>query len=89
MITTQMSPTGTTIDLMHRSSADLDVTLLWNRDTGALTLELVDNCSDVIIEFEVPPERASYAFHHPYAFGFERINQARKAQQSATVACAR
>jgi hypothetical protein len=82
MIITETLRPSNTSDLMHRCSGGLDITLLWNRDTGAVTLELIDNWSDVIVEFDVPPERAVYAFNHPYAYSYERMGHARKAMEA-------
>jgi hypothetical protein len=51
-----------------RGSGGLDVTLLWDRSTRSLTLELVDHSLRRIVDFDAPLERASYVFHHPFAY---------------------
>lgn len=64
---------GRTTDLLHRNSGGVDVTLLWNHDTGSVTLELIDRCQNCVTELSVRPDRASYAFHHPFAYQYERL----------------
>jgi hypothetical protein len=64
------------IDLMHRNSGGLDVTLLWVRSTAKLILELADRYRNTFAVHEVPPDRARYAFDHPYAFAFEQARVA-------------
>jgi hypothetical protein len=55
-------------DLMSRSSGGIDVTLFWNRRTSQLTVELADRAHGTVSAFPVAPERARYAFDHPYAY---------------------
>jgi hypothetical protein len=66
-----------TTDLLHRTSGGLDVTLLWDRSTRSLRLELVDHSLRRILDFDVPPERASYVFHHPFAYACEQPHRDR------------
>jgi hypothetical protein len=68
-----------TTDLLTRSSGGVDVALMWNRASGALTLVLADRRHDSLTELPVPPERATYAFNHPYAYRFEQAAGARAA----------
>ena len=72
-----MSATRT--DLMHRNCGGLDVTLLWVRSTAKLILELADRHRNTLAMYEVPPDRARYAFDHPYAFAYEQVDAARAA----------
>jgi hypothetical protein len=69
---TRQRDSNDTTDLLHRTSGGLDVTLLWDRTTRSLTLELVDHSLRRIVDFDVPPERASYVFHHPFAYAYEQ-----------------
>jgi hypothetical protein len=59
-------------DLMHRSTGGIDVTLLWVRSSATLVLEVADRYRNTVAMFEVPPDRARYAFDHPYPFAFEQ-----------------
>jgi hypothetical protein len=59
------------VDLLHRSSDGVDVTLYYDRNTAELTLLLIDHNADRVVELDVPRERATYAFEHPFAFELE------------------
>ena len=59
------------VDLLHRSSDGVDVTLYYDRSTEGLTLLLIDHNADRVVEFDVPRDRAKYAFEHPFAFELE------------------
>jgi hypothetical protein len=59
-------------DLMERVTGGLHVTLLWNPDTGELTVRVADRLQNRVFELPVPPDRAGYAFHHPFAFAMEQ-----------------
>ena len=62
----------TRIDLLHRSSAGVEVSLFWHPHLDALTLRVADHNTERAIELEVPRERATYAFQHPFPFALEQ-----------------
>jgi hypothetical protein len=70
--TTEKAMSAIRSDLLHRTSGGLEVTLLWNRRTATLVLELADHHRETWAQFEVPPDRARYAFDHPYPFVMEQ-----------------
>jgi hypothetical protein len=55
-------------DLAYRRSADIEVTLLWHRTNGELTVSVTDTASGDSFELPVSPNDALAAFHHPYAY---------------------
>lgn len=55
-------------ELNRRVSDGLEVALLWNPHTNRLTIEVYDDVAEQMFEFDVPPECADDAFHHPYAY---------------------
>ena len=55
-------------ELAHRSTDGIDVSLFWSRRSDRVTIEVVDTRINQRIEFEVPPEKALDAFHHPYPY---------------------
>ena len=57
-----------TAELAHRRGAGIQVTLLWNRTTGELTVSVIDAASGASFELPVAPDEALTAFHHPYAY---------------------
>jgi len=64
--------TETRVDLMHRSSDGVDVTLFWHPEADALTLRIVDRNAEHAIELDVPRDRATYAFNHPFSYVLEQ-----------------
>jgi hypothetical protein len=64
--------TSTRVDLMHRSSGGVDVTLYWQPEVDALTLRVVDHNAERAIELDVARDRATYAFHHPFPYALEQ-----------------
>ena len=64
--------TDAPVDLLHRSSNGVDVTLLWLPQTDALTLRVVDLNAHRALELDVPRDRATYAFNHPFPFALEQ-----------------
>ena len=60
------------VDLLHRSSGGVDVTLFWQPEVDALTLRVVDHNAERAIELDVPRDRATYAFHHPFPYALEQ-----------------
>jgi hypothetical protein len=62
----------TRVDLMHRNSGGVDVTLFWQPATDELVLRVVDGNAERALELDVPRDRASYAFHHPFPYALEQ-----------------
>ncbi len=54
------SPTG--------GGAGIEVTLLWHRTSGELTVSVTDAASGASFELPVAADEALAAFHHPYAY---------------------
>jgi hypothetical protein len=57
-----------TADLAWRRGAGIEVTLLWDRTNGELTVSVTDTASGASFELPVSPDEALAAFHHPYAY---------------------
>jgi hypothetical protein len=55
-------------ELAHRSSAGIDVALYWGADRKTITVEVLDLRTDEFFSFDVSPELALDAFHHPFAY---------------------
>jgi len=63
---------ATRVDLLHRSGGGVEVTLFWSPESAALTLQVVDHSAERVIELDVPRDRATYAFHHPFPYVLEQ-----------------
>jgi hypothetical protein len=59
---------STITELHHRSADGIEVTLLWSRDTNALTVAVEDSRSGHSFELPAPPEKALDVFEHPFAY---------------------
>lgn len=57
-----------TAELAYRQGAGIEVTLLWHRTSGQLTVSVTDTASDASFELPVAADEALAAFHHPYAY---------------------
>jgi hypothetical protein len=57
-----------TAELAYRQGAGIEVTLLWHRTTGELTVSVTDAASGASFELLVAADEALTAFHHPYAY---------------------
>jgi hypothetical protein len=55
-------------ELDHRSSDDIEVTLLWSARTTRVFVLVLEQRTEALFHFEVPPAEALDAFHHPYAY---------------------
>ena len=63
-------------DMIHQDTAELagwrgaglEVTLLWHRASGELTVSVTDAASGASFELPVAADEALAAFHHPYAY---------------------
>ena len=54
--------------LAYRRGAGIEVTLLWHRTSGELTVSVTDAASGASFELPVAADEALAAFHHPYAY---------------------
>ena len=57
-----------TAELAYRQGAGIEVTLLWHRATGELTVSVTDAASGAWFEVPVAPDEALTAFRHPFAY---------------------
>jgi hypothetical protein len=57
-----------TAELACRRGAGIEVTLLWHRTNGDLTVSVTDAASGASFELLVAPDEALTAFYHPYAY---------------------
>ena len=57
-----------TAELAYRRGAGLEVTLVWHRTTGELTVSVIDAASGARFELPVAADQALTAFHHPYGY---------------------
>ena len=55
-------------ELDHRSSDDIEVTLLWSAGTNRVFVLVLEQRTEALFHFEVAPAAALDAFHHPYAY---------------------
>jgi hypothetical protein len=63
------------VELDHRSTGEVDVSLFWNRRTNAVLLQVVDWADDDDFSVPVAPGDAAEAFKHPFAYGFRVLEQ--------------
>jgi hypothetical protein len=61
-----------TAELAYRRGAGIEVTLLWHRTSGELTVSVTDAASGASFELPVAADEALAAFHHPYAYAAAR-----------------
>jgi hypothetical protein len=61
---TSFAPT----ELHHRSADGIEVSLLWSRQTNALTVAVEDSRSGVVFELPAPADKALDVFEHPFAY---------------------
>jgi hypothetical protein len=57
-----------TRELAYRTSRGIDVTLLWNAETGELTVTALDSSTSELLELPTEPEHALDVFNHPFAY---------------------
>lgn len=55
-------------ELAHRAADGLDVSLLWRRSAGTVTVSVADQRTGDSFELLVPGDRALDAFNHPFAY---------------------
>lgn len=63
------TPGSNVVELDHRTSGNLDVSLFWNRTTNAVVLQVIDWAGEDDFVTAVNPASAMQAFHHPFAYG--------------------
>ena len=68
----QDTPGDNVVELDHRSSGSLDVSLFWNRTTNAVVLQVIDWAGDDDFVTAVDPATAMQAFRHPFAYSAGR-----------------
>lgn len=56
------------IELDHRTDSGLDVTLLWDPQSGDVALQVIDWVDDDDFYVELHPACALDAFQHPFAY---------------------
>ena len=57
-----------TRELAYRYQNGLEVTLLWNAESNAVSIEVVDELDDQAFVLGVDARVALDAFYHPYAY---------------------
>jgi hypothetical protein len=57
-----------TAELAYRRGAGIEVTLLWHRTSGELTVSVTEAASGASFELPIAADEALAAFHHPYAY---------------------
>jgi len=55
-------------ELANRKSNGLEVTLLWDAETGGVAVEVVDEMAGETFTLPVAREAALDAFYHPFAY---------------------
>ena len=61
-----------TAELAYRQGAGVEVTLLWQRTSGELTVSVTDAVSGAAFEVPVAANEALTAFNHPSAYAAAR-----------------
>jgi hypothetical protein len=56
-------------ELDYRANDGIEVRLLWNAHTDAVTVRVDDSRHGGSFEFQVAAADAHAAFHHPYVYG--------------------
>jgi len=59
-------------ELAHRENDGLEVSLLWNRDDGSLTVSVVDTRLGTALELPVGDASPLEVFYHPFAYAARR-----------------
>lgn len=62
------TPNTPTRELDRRTTAGIDVRLIWNSDTDEVTVAVHDTLTGELFELTVAPPDALFAFRHPYAY---------------------
>jgi hypothetical protein len=56
------------VELARRQQGPIEVAMFWSRATSRVTVVLWNWNSEACLEFDAEPDRANYAFTHPYAY---------------------
>jgi hypothetical protein len=67
-----ITPVQTICELASRVSAGIEVTLLWNRQSGDLMVRVSDTRTGDRFELAAGGHNALDVFHHPYAYAAAR-----------------
>jgi hypothetical protein len=67
MRTPAPEPSDPRRELARRESGGVEVALYWNPDDDTTSIEIWQADSELTLRFDVPPDRALDAFHHPFA----------------------
>jgi hypothetical protein len=76
-------------ELAHRSSHGVHVTLSWDADTDAVSVEATDVATGEAVFLVVPPAQALDAFRHPFAYAATCGRRAPSTVQAARVSASR
>jgi hypothetical protein len=63
-----MLATITRTELAQRQNDGIEVSLLWSRHDGSVSIEVRHLATEETFELRVDPARALDAFYHPFAF---------------------
>lgn len=55
-------------ELDHRRHDGIDVSLLWDAETNAIFVSVIDERGGASFRIQPPPSRALDAFRHPFVF---------------------
>ena len=55
------------LELDHRAGGGIEVTLYWSAHDNSTSIEVWQSASEETLVFDVAPEQALDAFHHPFA----------------------
>jgi hypothetical protein len=70
-LSTMMSANTQIIDLAERHSNDLDVVLMWGRESGRLWVNVTHRCSGRVARIDATPVNALDVFNHPLCYAPE------------------
>ena len=54
--------------IAHRSADGVDVTLLWNPVSDAISVQVIERDTEACFELPVARDQGLNAFNHPYAY---------------------
>jgi hypothetical protein len=54
-------------ELARRVTGGVEVALFWDEHAGTTTVSVWNWNSGVLLQFDTAPDRARYAFYHPYS----------------------
>jgi hypothetical protein len=56
------------VELAHRKSSGIDVSLVWDRRGDRRTVYVLDSCSGELLTVPVERDNALDVFYHPFAY---------------------